>query len=234
MEKEQNSSEKKSDKALREWLQIAVITAATLIGAYEFVYKDIYKPSMRPTSLTVEADMVAISQTGGRILVEATIRTNNPTDRRVYVPAFWVTARGVRLTKSNENFREDHSSLLGPELGGAIISTYYPVEAVDVVAQKRITWEDQSWWEPKDQTKDELIFSVPSGIYDYLVMNVTHFHTRYIDDINPPEWTALEDGSWDVTFSLKGKESDPQRLIEWQKSTASGYNWNVTTLPLPR
>jgi len=101
-----------------------------------------------------------------------------------------------------------------------------------IVFQEKLVQDSFSWWEPMDKTTNEYVFAIPSGMFDYLEMSVDYFHTRYINDINTPEWSKDSDSSYMVSFSLKENGADAIAFDKWQKETASGYNWSVTTLPL--
>ncbi len=268
----ENTSSKKVDwKNFRDWLQVIVIIAATLIGAYEFVYKDVYKPSIRPTSLNVKANIELVGKKDGMCLVRCKVVTENPTDRRIYIPAFWLTVRAYaideelpNLIKMNRELEETNKKLkkmllsIYPRISEAELSeiqspyrencqssrnmnvvindssSLNPKHKLygELTYQKKLVDDSFSWWEPMDKTTNEVVFAVPAGIYDYLEMSVNYFHTRYINDISEPSWSINQDSSLMVSFSLMEHSSDSTAFAEWQKRTASGYNWNITTLPL--
>jgi len=269
MEKEDATKKKTDWKNFREWLQVFIIIAATLIGAYEFVYKDVYKPSIRPTSLNVQADIDLVGGKDGMNLIRCKIITENPTDRRIYIPAFWLTVRACTIDKELPDLLAMNKELKAEnkELKQAIESIYPGMRDRDLefvkskfrtqyqnspspyhhdtstiniqqkifskmVFQEKLVQDSFSWWEPMDKTTNEYIFAIPAGMYDYLEMSVNYFHTRYIDDISKPHWSKYSDSSYMVSFSLLENGADPIAFDKWQKETASGYNWSVTTLPL--
>lgn len=265
-------------KDFRDWLQVFIILFATLIGAYEFIYKDLYKPSVRPTSLNVDAKIELAGEKNGTTMVKATINAENPSDRRIYVPAFWLTVRGfsfedkddglarqnqelleknVELTETNKILKEAlfsvtakmdeddleiiksqfrdryNSSMHDPSIASDTSSLELANQLSGAMVYKaKLVNDVLSWWEPMDKTTNEFVFTVPSNGYDYLEMTVSYFHTRYIEQISPPQWSLNDDGSDRVNFSLAKNPSDTTAFVAWQKETASGYNWNVTTLPL--
>lgn len=274
---EGNATKRKTDwKNFREWLQVFIIIAATLIGAYEFVYKDVYKPSIRPSSLNVQANMELVGTKESMSLIRCKIITENPTDRRIYIPAFWLTVRACTIDEEipdllvmNKDLKEENNELKAEnkELQHAIESIYPGMSHNDLdliksqfmenlqssptpyhhdtstisiqqkvsgkmVFQKKLVQDSFSWWEPMDKTTNEYVFAIPAGMYDYLEMSVNYFHTRFIDDINEPHWSKLSDSSYMVSFFLKEHGADATAFDKWQKETASGYNWSVTTLPL--
>lgn len=265
-------------KEFRDWFQVFIILFATIIGAYEFIYKDIYKPAIRPTSMNVDGKIELAGKKDGVLMVKSTITAENPSDRRIYVPAFWLTVRGLTFENRVVEFERKNQELLekNQELKGMNIklkealfsitpkmdeysldliksqfmekyqsSMHAPNNASDtsgieeahqsygeIVYQAKLVNDAVSWWEPMDKTINELIFTVPFGVYDYLEMSVNYFHTRFIEEINIPEWSLNPDGSASVSFSLINMPSDTLAFTDWQKRTASGYNWNVSTLPL--
>lgn len=229
----ENTKEKTArSKIFREWLQITVIVAATALGAYEFVLKDVIRPANRPTALGITASLEIVGQKDDNLQIRVKVEAKNPTDRRIYVPAFWYVVHGVHLYKTNPSYKADHRKLIESNADYTMLTTYSPVVEAEVVAQQRICYEGTAWWEPEDMTHNEALFVIPSGEYDYLEMRVTYFQSRDVSDLEIPEWIALEDGSWDVRIHLKGKADNAEAMEEWQMNSASGYNWFITTLPL--
>jgi len=228
-----NSNEPKPRaRKFREWLQLTIIVLAALLGAWEFILKDVIRPANRPTALNISASMEIVGRKDSLLMIKSTVETSNPTDRRIYVPAFWHVVRGYGLSTDDLSYKADHKELIASNPDFTTLVTYTPFNSSEVVAQQRICFEGSEWWEPDDKTHDEIIFTIPTRLYDYLDMQVTYFHTRDISKLDTPQWTTLEDGSWNVELQLKHKTADDEAIEEWQRISASGYNWYVTTLPL--
>jgi hypothetical protein len=80
-------------KDRRDWVQLVVVVFVALSGAYQFVFKDVIKPSREPTALELGIGLENVGKKGGMLLVRARIAAVNPTNRRIYVPAFWFNVR---------------------------------------------------------------------------------------------------------------------------------------------
>ena len=96
------------------------------------------------------------------------------------------------------------------------------------MAQQRIVYSNDAWWQPEDKTNDEFIFAMPKGKFDYVTMRVGYLHTMSRADIDPPVWTASDSGVWSAQFALKSHVK--MSIEQWQESTASGYNLYTTAL----
>lgn len=216
----------------REWIQLFVIVFAAIWGSYEFIVKDIIQPAQKPTALDLVATLEKVGKKNQNILVRARITARNPTDRRIYVPAYWFTVRGYRLSDSTLPINTNHKSILEKLRGDELVSTYAPIESGEIVAQKRITYGGTSWWEPEDKTNDEAIFAVPEGKFDFLELRIYYLHTRDNSVLDSPVWYASWDGAWNAKFKLKEGGIEESEFIKWSISTGSGYNWHITTLPL--
>src|SRR4029079_19609970 len=77
-----------------EWVQAILLGMGTLIGAMTFWYTDIHAPAVSPATLTISPTLEAIGRRGGELLVRASLKVENRSSFRVYVPAFWYTVRG--------------------------------------------------------------------------------------------------------------------------------------------
>ena len=219
-------------KEMREWIQLLVIVFAAAWGSYEFIVKDIIRPTQKPTALDLAASLETVGKKNGKILVRARITARNPTDRRIYVPAYWFTVRGYQLSDSAEPTNMNHKSILEKLRGSELVRTYAPIESGEVIAQQRITYKGDAWWEPEDKTNDEAIFVVPNEKFDFLELSIHYLHTKDDSVLDNPVWFAEEDGAWSAQFKLKKGGSKDSELRKWKKSTGSGYSWHITTLSL--
>lgn len=217
--------------ATRERAQFFVILFVAGLSSYEFILKDIIRPAQEPTAFDLVATLENVGKKNENILVRASITARNPTDRRIYVPAFWFTVRGYWLFDSTEPVLTNHKSILEMGPGDELISTYAPIESSEIVAQKRICYTGDTWCEPDEKINDEVIFALPEGKFDFLEMQVFYMQTRDNSALDDPIWDAREDGSWYAQFNLKEGGSDSSKIIEWQISTSAGYCYYITTLP---
>src|SRR5688572_22336330 len=65
-----------------------------MAGAATFWYKDIHLPRTTPATLTITPTLETIGRQGDRLLVRATLKIENRSNYRVYVPAFWYSVYG--------------------------------------------------------------------------------------------------------------------------------------------
>jgi len=217
-------------KNIRDWLQLAFIIFATLWGVYEFVLKDIIRPAQKPTALELVAKLEWLGTKSEHTFIRVNIEAKNPTDKRIYVPAYWFVVRGYKLSHALPGSTPDKQTLYKPQYN-EMINTYSAVSTTEIVAQKRIASEADTWWEPQDITHDESIFSIPEHQFDYLELSVFYLHTKDNAELENPNWEVYEDGSWWASFTFK-ESSGITDKVEWQRKTGSGYNWYITTLML--
>ena len=229
MTETQQASSQKSAWLTREWIQVYVLIAATLLGAYEFVLKELIRPAQEPTALELEASLEKVGDNAQFTLVRLQTSAHNPTDRRIYVPAYWYTVVGFSLSDSTQVVNHQAEALQRIR-ADEFVNTYGAIAKAEVLAQRRIIYTNEAWWEPQDRTHDEDIVAVPKGAFDYVVVYVNYLHTRFPDAIAPPEWETFADGSWNAKLKLQPhvKLSTEQ----WQRETGSGYGWYNAALVL--
>jgi len=217
-------------KNTRDWIQLLVVVFVALSGTYQFVFKDIIKPSREPTALELATSLENIAEQDGMLLIRVRITAINQTSRRIYVPAFWFNVRAVKLSSAPSPGAADEK-LTKTEPDGLVVA-YGRIDSRQPVAHQRIVPGGLSWWEPKDKTHNEAVFTVPKGEFDYLEMRVFYLHTRFGDVLLDPEWIMDGEGEWNADFKLKPGLFGERDPFEWQEETGSGLNWAVTTLPL--
>jgi hypothetical protein len=157
------------------------------------------------------------------------ITARNPTSRRIYVPAFWFTVKGVSLARADMTATDQAASLARIE-GDELVSTYAPSTPSEVVAQRRIVFDKSAWWEPQDKTNDECIFAIPKERFDFLEMRVSYLSTRFGNDIGAVRWDTTRSGEWKANLVLS--PSVGKTVENWSTDTASGFNWYTVTLSL--
>ena len=223
---------KKNDKKKlvnREWILTLSILSATIIGGYEFLLKDVIKPKQEPTALNIESKLEKVGEKDSLLLICAEIMAINPTQKRIYIPAFWYSIIGYNLSREKDKKIDNYKEMLDKINGNELILCYAPIISGEIVAQQRIIYTYNAWYEPLDQTNNEIIFAVPKNKFDFLKMNIYYLHTRNVEDIGDTEWFAYNDGIWHANFSLLDNEYEYEG---WQEKTSSGINWFETTLSL--
>jgi hypothetical protein len=219
-------------------IQTAAIVVAAIVATYQFYLKDILRPRQEPTALELTASLSNVGEEKENLLIKAAIETNNPTERRVYVPAFWFTVRGISLSPSDpgpELFRREVT-----EVRDLFLSRYWTAADTQVVAQRRIVYDGYAWWEPDDKTRDEQVFVVPKGKFDYLELRVSYLMTRAGQALDTPDWWTDEDGSWGANLRFRLKQDSVSEALDygnkrhesWAFKTGAGQSWYAAALPL--
>ena len=221
-------------KDIRDWIQLLVIVFVALSGVWQFVYKDIVKPAREPTALDLTTVLEKVGEQDGMLLIRARITATNPSNRRTYVPALWLNVRAIRLSRTikvvetDELLTDNDTKFWSDDT----VTAFAEIDSWKLVAHRRILFQSDAFYDPKDKTHNEAIFAVPKGEFDYLRMTVTYLFTRYGDDLMHPEWQTNADGEWYAEFRLKPGLFGERIPEVWRKDTESAENWAETTLPL--
>jgi hypothetical protein len=182
---------------LKDW-GVVVISLATLVStSYQFYFREVLREERKPTALAIEAKLEQVGRRDDLVLVRIVVRASNPSDRRIYVPAFWYTLYGMSLSD-----RACAESIPWHRLQGSsdrmVIASYNTLRNTEVVAQRRMFGE-LAWWEPRDVTNFEDIVALPADRFDYAKLYVTYQHGRSmagLDEARPVVWTIAQDGEW--------------------------------------
>jgi hypothetical protein len=221
-------------------IQTAAIIVAAIVATYQFYLKDILRPRQEPTALELTANLSNVGEDKGNLLIKAAIETKNPTERRVYVPAFWFTVRGISLSPSPSDPGPELFDGEVTEIRDLLLRRCWTAADMQVVAQRRIVYDGYAWWEPNDRTHDEEVFIVPKGKFDYLELRVTYLMTRAGQALDAPDWWTNEDGSWGANMRFRLKQDSALEALDygnkrhesWAFKTGAGQNWYAAALPL--
>lgn len=242
----ENDPKKSIGAKVRDWTQFAVILFASVWGIYTFVYKEIIVPAHRPAALAISCDLQEVGRNENMALVRARVHLANKRDTKIYAPAIWLTLKGLRITAkeaSDERIVPPAENVQPPPEKFASSSE----EEASFVARWRLPdWE--TWYEPGDETTNEVLFYVPLNLYEAAELTVQVFVTKNIDDLASVKWNVAEDGSFEPILMLKGpgydKDKHPE-LVEpfkaettqhrkWEVKYGVGQDWSVTVLSLLR
>jgi hypothetical protein len=239
---------KENAQTAREWVQFALIVFASVFGIYTFWYKDVHVPGLRPAALAISATVEEIGRNGDLALIRARVHAVNRSDVRVYAPAFWYTATGLRIRSTDLSVDEFKSSIEGAlqQQGFAKFARYSNEGVPDVVAVWKLEDFDV-WYDPKDETTNEELFYVPAGTYEAVRLNVEAVVAKQIAEFAPTQWNLAPDGSGSLTplLSLRSAGYDRDhskvevldaekypRQREWMESNGVGRDWAVATVSL--
>ncbi|HBG06121.1 MAG: hypothetical protein A2075_01660 [Geobacteraceae bacterium GWC2_58_44] len=220
-------------QAIREWTQFAILIFATGFGIYRFVYKDIYIPSKRTATLTIQSSLEEFGRARESVLIRARIHAVNQTDRTVYVPALWYSVLGLRFG-SQEGVLPEYRSRV-ERSPCQLNARYSMVSEADVVAVGTILTQLTDFYHPADQTANDILFCVPVDRYEAIELRVNFFFTKETRGLGSPTWEVSELGELNPLIPLMGRRYDPERDREhgrWAVRTGAGFNWSVSTLPL--
>lgn len=217
--------------AIKDWSQFAMLVFATIWGVYTFVYKETILPARRPATLTVTAEMEELGRKEDRVLMRLRIHAVNRTDRKVYVPALWYSVRGVQLAAQGEAL-EQYRARIGSTPQAEINARYSGVAGADVVAVGTILNQVTSFYEPTDETTNEVLFEIPAELYDALEARAEFFVTKDTEGVSLAEWNVAVDGSLTPKILVGGREYDPtynQQHYDWAIRVGAGFNWASAT-----
>jgi hypothetical protein len=225
---------------LATMIQLSAIVVAAIVATYQFYLKDILRPRQEPTALDLAADLSKVGEEKGNLLIKAAVGTRNPTERRIYVPAFWFTVRGVSRVPSPADPGPELFHGEVTEIRDLLLRRYWTAADTQIVAQRRIVYDGSAWWEPDDKTHDEAVFIVPNGRFDYLELNVAYLYTRAGQVLDVPDWSTNEDGSWWANIRFRPKRDSASEVLDysnkrhekWAFKTGAGQNWYTATLSL--
>jgi hypothetical protein len=221
-------------RTLREWTQFAILLFATGWGVYTFVYKETILPSRRPATLAVSTSLEEVGRTEKKALIRLRVHAVNRTDRKIYVPALWYTIQGYRLTEQTgaaDEFRAQIEYAPQAEIHGR----YSTVADADVVAVGTILNRVTDYYEPTDETSNEVLFEVPLDRYHALRVHAQFFLTRQTDGLSLNGWQVSESGELNPQLMLTNRPYDPGFNAQhhaWALSSGAGFNWCSATLPL--
>lgn len=221
-------------KSFREWTQFGIVLFATAWGVYTFVYKETILPSRRPATLTVSTNLEELGRTSETVLIRLRIHAVNRTDRKVYVPALWYTVCGLKLQGQTPE-ESDYRSQVEFAPDAELQARYSSIAAADVVAVGTILNRITSYYEPTDETTNEVLFEVPVDKYDALQARAQFFLTRETEGLALSGWRVGERGELDPKLLLSGRPYEPEfnaQHYAWAISKGAGFNWSSSTLAL--
>lgn len=221
-------------RGFREWAQFIMLLFATGWGVYTFVYKETILPSRRPATLTVTATLEELGRNAENVLIRLRVHAVNRTDRKVYVPALWYTVRGLKMGKLSAS-PEEYRSYVESTPQAEVHARYSAVYAAESVAVGTILRQITDYYEPTDETTNEILFEVPLANYDALEAKAQFFVTRQIDGLSNYQWSVATNGELDPQLTLLGRPYDPEYNPQhhaWALSSGAGFNWSSSTLSL--
>jgi hypothetical protein len=223
---------KDKGKQIKEWLQMSVIVFTVSWTSYEFFFKEFIKPAHEPTALQLRVKLEYAGEKDGLIMLKSSIHADNPTNRRIYVPAMWYTVKGRRLSDSTGRVNEPEAVEDSP-VEPAVIRHYAPVVESEILAEQRmLDGIDNNWWDPKDSTDDEISFAIPKGSFDFLDMTVAYLFAKNTDGLAGAEWSRTQDGGLWADFKFLNPPRTESELARWKHKSDPGYNWSSATLSL--
>ena len=231
----------------KDWGVLLVSTLTLLSTSFQFYFRDVFAPRHKPTALEIKAELEKVGERDGMILVRLLVHATNPTDRRIYVPAFWLAAYGYALGDRSQPTETDwHAAIEQPN--DFLYTSFNAPTEVTLLAQRRIFADGSAWYDPKDVTVFEDVIAVPAARFDFVKLHITYFHGRSLDALNeaqPVVWLE-EQGSWyavpwfrgtarpGATPSAAESEDALVRGTRWREKAGGGMNVTEIALALSR
>lgn len=248
----QSGTLKPREQTLREWGQFAALLFGGVWAIVTFYYKDIIVPRARPAALVGSLRLEEVGRKGRMSLVRAHIGLANRSESKVWVPALWYTAVGVRLDTQSladspyVRLVRHYADQVGESIDPFESVTRHAGTAVETVLAAWKEPEMLYWFEPNDEMSHETMFYVPTDRYDAVWLNVDYIVTKSIDPVATIRWSAESDGSLWPQLYLKraGFDRDTSRVelfeygnphhAKWAKRQGLGHTGLRTMLALGR
>jgi hypothetical protein len=179
--------------------------------------------------------------------IRIALHASNPTDRRIHVPAMWLSIVGFSLGDESCDAKTDWRKALATPQNSVYPAFNPPAEAA-LLAQRRLWTEGAAFFEPKEAANFEDIVAIPSGRFDYVKLNVNYLAARSIDALDPeqPVGWREDGGLWIAEprfrkmLTLKDSDSTDVRSRKraldrlstaWEKVSGTS-NFYESVLPL--
>lgn len=84
-------------EATKDFVEVVAIIVAGFWASCTFWYQE----SQRPAALAVSASLEEVGRRDGMALVRLNVHAVNRSNSKVYVPAFWYTVEGLRISRDD-------------------------------------------------------------------------------------------------------------------------------------
>jgi hypothetical protein len=198
-----------------EWVQAILLGVGTMAGAATFWYRDIHVPRTTPATLTITPTLETIGRQGDRLLVRATLKVENRSSYRVYVPAFWYSVYGEchqPRTISPDSFAR---VLRGWKAGG-VHSRFNDPATGDLLAEGRPSPRKDTYYDSGSERRLEELFLVPDGQYSAVRMKVSYMVAKDIEEVDTTAWKMGANGEFADSVYL-ARRTHP--WLPWSRAT---------------
>jgi hypothetical protein len=234
---------RKSTKS--DWVQAVLLGLGTVAGATTFWYTDIHRPAITPATLTMTPALETIGRRGKSLLVRASLKIENRSNYRVYVPAFWYSVHGYCYRP-----RAMTTDSFAAAVRDRPQSRYNEDPSGDLVVTTRPSPSKESFFDPGSERRYEELFLVPADQYSALRMQVRYMVAKDIDEIAEIRWTRGTNGEPGDSVFLKRRYAprtgeghfrstarqvelyDGVRHQDWTDRARAGWGWSHATLSL--
>lgn len=206
-----------------EWLQAILLGVGTMFAAGTFWYKDVHAPAVSPATLTIEPSMETIGRRGNSLLVRASLRIENRSDYRVYVPAFWYTVRGY-CYQPRAMSRDSYETELAAWREGGVHSRYNAPARGDLLVAGRPSPRKDSYYDPGSERRYEELFLVPAEGYGALRMEVQYMVAKDVSEIDTTRWSVAGHAAREQVFIRTGRAGPPSAANAFAPAGAEPYD----------
>lgn len=206
-----------------EWLQAILLGVGTVFAAGTFWYKDVHEPAVSPATLTITPQLEAIGRRGDELLVRASLRVENRSAYRVYVPAFWYTVRGFCYRPRTISPDSYEASLAAWHEGG-VQSRFNEAPHGDLLVAGRPSPRKDSYYDPGSERRYEELFLVPAEGYGALRMEVQYMLAKDVAEIDTTRWTVANHEAREQVFIHTGRVAAPSAANAFAPPGAEPYD----------
>ncbi|HKP76519.1 MAG TPA: hypothetical protein VJT67_13405, partial [Longimicrobiaceae bacterium] len=186
-----------------EWVQAILLGMGTLIGAGTFWYTDIHEPAVSPATLTISPTLEAIGRRGDELLVRASLRVENRSSFRVYVPAFWYTVRGF-CYQPRALSPDSYELAVSRWSSGGVQSRFNGPTQGELLVAGRPSPRKDTYFDPASDRRYEELFLVPASRYSALKLEVAYMVAKDITGVDSTHWRMVDHQVGEQVFITTG------------------------------
>jgi hypothetical protein len=228
-----------------DWVQAILLGVGTIAGAATFWYKDIHVPRNTPATLTITPTLEAIGRQGDQLLVRATLKIENRSDYRVYVPAFWYSVYG-ECHRPRAISPDSFATVLRDWKEVGVHSRFNDPAAADLLVEGRPSPRMDTYYDPGSERRLEELFLVPDGPYSAVRMKVSYMVAKDTAGIDTTEWKRGKNGEYADSVYLARRRHpwlpwsratrrelyNRRAHVDWIRSARAGWVSSHATLSL--
>ena len=206
-------------QSINTWVQIFALILAGIWAIYNFIYKEIIKPKLLPSHISIKLDLSKAGKRNSLLAVKADFTIlNNSKRKAVLLPSVYAVwgARNTRQLKKKGAKEQEYAILRN--LQNMFIDTRDEMTSlVGSKVEKTFVASGpvfKGWYfDSHESATKSLVIFVPDNTYDYIEMTGYFAVVNDETDIDEAEWNIFKDGSsYSVMFFKPSSSSKKERV----------------------